>query len=71
MAEEPSPEAIEERARKLAHGGEGHEGLRDDRDASRRAARQILRESEERIADSATTDRSEDDAIRRSSEDTV
>ena len=71
MTEEPSEEAIEERARKLEHGGEGHEGLRDDRDASRRAAKQILRESEERIADSATTERSEDDVIRRSSEDTV
>ena len=71
MTEEPSEEAIEERARKLEHGGEGHEGLRDDRDASRRAAKQILRESEERIADSVTTERSEDDVIRRSSEDTV
>jgi hypothetical protein len=71
LAEEPSAEAIEERARTLEHGGEGHEGLRDNRDASRRAAEQILRESEERIADPATTDRSEDDAIRRSSEDTV
>jgi hypothetical protein len=71
LAEEPSAEAIEERARTLEQGGEGHEGLRDNRDASRRAAEQILRESEERIADPATTDRSEDDAIRRSSEDTV
>jgi hypothetical protein len=71
LADEPSEEAIEGRARKLEHGGEGHEGLTEDRDASRRAAKQILRESEERMADSATTDRSEDDAIRRSSEDTV
>src|SRR5680860_404012 len=37
LAEDPSPETIEERARKLEHGGEGHEGLRDDRAASRRA----------------------------------
>jgi hypothetical protein len=71
LAEDPSAEAIEERARKLEHGGEGHEGLTEDRAASRRAAKQMLRESEERIADPATTDRSEDDAIRRSSEDTV
>jgi len=71
LAEDPSPEAIEERARKLEHGGEGNAGLRGERDAARRAARQLLRESEERIADPATTDRSEDDAIRRSSEDTV
>ena len=71
MPEDPSAEAIEERARKLEHGGEGHEGLTEDRDASRRAAEQILRESEERIADPATTERSEDDAIRRSSEDTI
>ena len=71
MAKDPSPEAIEERARKLEHGGEGNEGLRGERDASRRAARQILRESEDRIDDPATTDRSEDDAIRRTSEDTV
>jgi hypothetical protein len=71
LAEDPSSGAIEERARKLEHGGEGHEGLEDDRDASRRAAEQILRESEERIADPATTGRSEDDAIRRSSEDII
>ncbi|MDQ3661233.1 MAG: hypothetical protein M3454_09290 [Actinomycetota bacterium] len=71
MTEEPSAEAIEERARKLEHGGEGHESLTDDRDAARRAAEQMLRESEERVADPATTDRFDDDAIRRSSEDTV
>jgi hypothetical protein len=71
LADEPSAEAIEERARKLEHGGEGQEGLTGDRDASRRAARQILQESEERLADPATTDQTEDDVIRRSSDDAL
>jgi hypothetical protein len=71
LTEDPSHKTVEERARKLEHGGEGHEGLTDDKEASQRAARQILRESEERLADRATTDRDDDDVIRRSSEDTL
>jgi hypothetical protein len=71
LTEDPSPKTIKDRARKLEHGGEGHEGITDDKEASLRAARQILRESEERLTDPATTDRDDDDVIRRSSEDTL
>ena len=67
----PSEEKVDARARQLEHGGEGHAGLDDDPEASKRASQRILEESEERTSDPATTDPHSDDVIRRTSEETT
>lgn len=67
----PSEKDVEERARQLAHGGEGHKGLEGEGKAAENAARLILEESEARAEEAATTDPENDDVIRRTSKDTA
>lgn len=67
----PSDEGVEERARQLAHGGEGHKGLEGKRGAAETAAKRILEESEARTEEASTTDPENDDVIRRTSKDTA
>lgn len=65
------PEHVEERAKKLARGGEGHTGIEGDPEASDRAASAILEESEERVQDDAARDPLDDSVIRRDSDETA
>ncbi len=67
----PSEKDVEERARQLAHGGEGHKGLEGERRAAENSARRILEESEARTEEAATTDPEDDNVIRRTSKDTA
>ena len=63
---------VDERARELLEGGdEGRIVADDDEGGARRAARRILEESDERTADPATRDLSDDSVIRRSSDETA
>ena len=72
-AHERRPERLREgeRAQELLAGGEGLAPVAEDREAARRAARRILEESEERVADPAARDPEDDSVIRRSSEETA
>lgn len=67
----PPAEVVEQRARKLAHGGEGAADLEEDPEKAARAARAILEESEARLFDPATIDPDHDGVIRRSSDETA
>lgn len=67
----PSDEHVEDRARQLAEGGEGHEDIEGDPSKAQKAAEQILRESEERTFDPAARDHEDDSVIRRDSEETA
>ena len=70
-SDDPLDEQVEERAKKLAKGGEGHEDIEGDPEAADRAADAILEESEERTFDEATRDPEKDTVIRRSSDETA
>jgi hypothetical protein len=61
----------ERRARKMLHGGEGHDETAEDPRTARRAAEQILEESDERTFDPAAHDHEDDSVIRRSSDETA
>ena len=70
--ERPEPVREEERAQELlAGGGEGLAPVAEDPEAARLAARRILEDSEERVADPAARDLEDDSVIRRSSEETA
>ena len=70
MSEQPpSEEHVEDRARELAEGGEGHEDIEGDQEKAEKAAEQILRESEERTFDPAARDHEDESVIRRDSEE--
>ncbi len=71
MERRPSDDAVDERAEELERGGEGAEDLEGRPDKARRAAEQILEESEERTFDPATADPDRDTVIRRSSDETT
>jgi hypothetical protein len=72
LTEQPPSEGhVEDRARQLAEGGEGHEDIEGDPSKAEKAAGQILRESEERTHDPAARDHEDDSVIRRDSEETA
>jgi hypothetical protein len=69
---EPTEGNVEERARELLDGGrEASAPVAEEPGEATRAARRILEDSEARTADPATTDPTDDDVIRRSSEETA
>ena len=72
-AKDERPEHVreEERAQELLAAGEGLAPVAEDPQAARLAARRILEESEERVADPAARDLEDDSVIRRSSEETA
>ena len=67
----PSDEHVEDRARELTHGGEGHEDIEGDESKAERAAEKILEDSEGRKFDPATVDPENDSVIRRKSEESA
>jgi hypothetical protein len=67
----PSDDNVEDRARELEHGGEGHEDIEGDESKAERAAEQILEESEGRKFDPATVDPEDDSVIRRDAEESA
>ncbi len=68
----PGDAHVESRGRKIAAQGEGNDGVvADGVEAAEPAAREILRDSEERTLDPATVDHEDDGVIRRSSEETA
>jgi hypothetical protein len=67
----PSKEHVKDRAKSLEHGGEGHEDVEGDPEASERAAEAILEESEERTFDPDTRKHEGGAVPRRSSEETA
>ncbi len=63
---------IADRATGIGAGGEDDDRVAEgDADAAQRAAKQILKESEERVLDNATVDLEDDSVPRRSSEETA
>ena len=67
--ERPRDEAVDERAAEMAHETED-EALKDP-EVAREAADQILKESNERKDQAEDLDPTDDDVIRRSSEETA
>ena len=62
---------IADRATGIGTGGEDDEKVAEgDAETAQRAAKQILKESEERVLDNATVDLEDDSVPRRSSEET-